>query len=77
MAALRGNLQAFLAGSVSTLAFGYYRLHQDVWRAAEQVDERIKAVGEEAVATHVALQARVDALEDELKKLRAAPKADS
>ncbi|KAL1522765.1 hypothetical protein AB1Y20_017737 [Prymnesium parvum] len=77
MAALRGHMQAFLSGSVAALAFGYYRVHQDIWRAADEVDSRIQALGQEAVASQAALQARVSALEDELKVASAAPKASN
>ena len=62
---------------MTALAFGYYNLHRDVWQAAGEVDVRLKDLGQESVATHAALQARVSALEDELKKLSAAGKPPS
>lgn len=71
---IRGHFQAFLTGGVSALAFGYYTLHQDIWRAAEAVDDRLQRLGKETVATQAALQARVDTLENEVKRLSAAPK---
>ena len=37
---MRQHLQSFLTGSVAALAFGYYRVHQDVWYAAEAVQQR-------------------------------------
>ena len=37
---MRHHLQSFLTGSVAALAFGYYRVHQDVWYAAEAVRQR-------------------------------------
>ena len=74
---LRGNLQAFLTGGVTALAFGYFRLHQDVYRASDAVAVRLQALGEESTTTHKALQARVDTLEDELKKLKSALPAAS
>ena len=37
---MRQHLQSFLTGSVAALAFGYYRVHQDVWYAAEAVEQR-------------------------------------
>ena len=37
---MRQHLQSFLTGSVAALAFGYYRVHQDVWYAAEAVRQR-------------------------------------
>ena len=72
-AQLRGNFQAFLTGGVAALAFGYYQLHQDVWRAADAVESRLEVVGRESVSTHAALQTRVNALEDGIKRLKATP----
>lgn len=69
-AQLRHHLQSFLAGGVAALAFGYYRVHQDVWRAAEAVDSRLDSLGRETVGSHAALQARVVALETEVQRLR-------
>ena len=67
---LRHNLQAFLTGGVTALGFGYFKLHQDIWQAAESVDGRISALGSETVASQSALFARVTALEDELLRLK-------
>ena len=70
-AQIRHNMQSFLAGSVAALAFGYYRLHQDVWQAAGEVTGNLNSMGSETVTSHAALQARVIALEADLAKLRA------
>lgn len=66
---LRHNLQAFLAGGVAALSFGYYRVHKDVWTAAEAVDSRLAKLGNAATSSQKALQARVDALENQVTKL--------
>jgi hypothetical protein len=68
---LRHHFQSFLTGGVAALAFGYYRVHQDVWRAAEAVDARIDALGQETVSSTTALQERVKALEHEVARLKA------
>lgn len=68
---LRHHFQSFLTGGVAALAFGYYRVHQDVWRAAEAVDVRLDALGRETVSSHATLQARVKALEQEVARLKA------
>ena len=63
-------MSSFLAGGVSALAFGYYTVHQDVWKAAELVDDRLSSVARETVSAQEALQARVLALEGEVSKLK-------
>lgn len=40
-AQLRNHLQSFLTGGVTALCFGYYRLHQDVYHAAEAVPQHV------------------------------------
>jgi len=71
MAAIRHHFQSFLTGGVAALGFGYYKLHQEVWRAAAVVDGRLDALGRETVSSQAALQARVAALEKELTRLKA------
>ena len=67
---LRQQLQAFTLGGISALSFGYYQVHQDVWRAAEAVDSRLDTLGKEAVGGQATLQKRVGALEGEIAKLK-------
>ena len=67
---IRHSLSSFLAGGVSALAFGYYTVHQDVWKAAELVDSRLGSVARETVSAQETLQARVLALEGEVSKLK-------
>ena len=69
---IRHHLQSFLAGGVAALSFGYYRVHQDVWEAAEAVDSRLDRLGRETVSSQAKLQARVVALEGEVSKLKGA-----
>lgn len=69
-AQIRHNLQAFLAGGTAALAFGFYQVDKDVWKAAELVDARLDSVSREAVSAQAALQERVVALEGELTKLK-------
>ena len=69
---IRHSLSSFLAGGASALAFGYYTVHQDVWKAAELVDDRLGSVARETVSGQQALQARVLALEGEVSKLKGA-----
>ena len=64
-------MQAFLVGGITALAFGYYRVHQDVWSSAALVEKRIHELGHETVATQTAFEARVAALEKELSRLKA------
>lgn len=71
---LRYHFQSFLTGGVAALGFGYYRVHQDVWLAAEAVEARIDALGRETVASNTALQERVKALEHEVARLKAVGK---
>ena len=71
-AQLRNHLQSFLLGGVSAFGFGYYRVQKDVWTAAEAVDSRLAALGEEAVRSQSALLSRVGALEGEIAKLKGA-----
>ena len=68
---IRQHFQSFLAGGLAALSFGYYRLHQDVWQAAQAVDTRIDALGRETVGSHATLNARISALENELVTLKA------
>ena len=70
MAAIRQHMQSFLLGGVTSLGFGYYFIHQDVWSAAEAVDSRLASLGGDMVAGHKALQKRVGALEGEITKLK-------
>eukprot|EP00316_Scyphosphaera_apsteinii_P014289 CAMPEP_0119312496 /NCGR_PEP_ID=MMETSP1333-20130426/26674_1 /TAXON_ID=418940 /ORGANISM="Scyphosphaera apsteinii, Strain RCC1455" /LENGTH=62 /DNA_ID=CAMNT_0007317125 /DNA_START=93 /DNA_END=281 /DNA_ORIENTATION=+ len=56
---------------MAALAFGYYRVHQDVWQAAEAIDSRLDALGRETITSHASLQARVNELEKELVRLKA------
>ena len=62
-------MQSFLLGAVTAFGFGFYRIHQDVWTAAEAVDSRLSMLGSETVGSQKKLQARVGALEDEIAKL--------
>ena len=68
---LRQNFQSFLTGGVVALAFGYYRVHQDIYVAAGAVDARIEALGSETVSSVAAMQKRVKALEQEVAALKA------
>ena len=68
---VRNHLQSFLAGAVAALSFGYYRVHQDVWRAAEAVDGRLGALATEVSSSHAVLQTRIDELEVELHRQKA------
>ena len=65
-------MQSFLLGGVTALGIGYYRIHQDVWQAAEAVDSRLDTLGKEAVSTSATLKKRVGALEGEISKLKGA-----
>ena len=72
MAAIRHNLQAFLLGGVTAFGYGYYHINNNVWNAAEAVDSRLTKLGEEAVSSQKAVLKRVEALEDEVSKLKGA-----
>lgn len=76
-AQIRNHLQSFLLGGVAALSFGYYRLHQDVYMAAEAVESRLGTLGKETVRSQATLQARLDALEGEVSKLKSAQGAES
>ena len=71
-AQIRHHFQFFLLGGVTALGAGYYRVHQDVWSAAEAVDSRLDTLGKSAVSGQSALQKRVVALEGEVAKLKGA-----
>ena len=57
---------------MTAFGFGYFRIHQDVWEAANLVDGRLVTVGTEAVSAASSLQKRVGALEAEVAKLKGA-----
>lgn len=67
---IRQHMLSFFAGGVSALSFGYYQLHQDVWRAADLVDSHLGSLGRETVSSQTVLLKRVGALEAETKSLR-------
>ena len=71
-AQIRHHFQFFLLGGVTALGAGYYRVHQDVWSAAEAVDSRLDTLGKSAVSGQSALQKQVVALEGEVAKLKGA-----
>lgn len=68
---IRQHFQSFLAGGIVALSAGYYKLHQDIWHAAEAVDTRLDHLGRESIGAHSALQARVSSLETEVASLKA------
>ena len=76
MSALRHHFQSFLVGGVTALSFGYYVVHQDVWKASERVEDRVAALGRETVSANAALQQRVQALEDELRRMKTKASAE-
>ena len=70
-AQIRNHFQSFLTGGIVALSFGYYRMHQDIWRAAEAVDTRLDHLGRESIGAQATLQARMTALEAEVARLKA------
>ena len=54
------------------MSFGYYRVHQDLWQAAEAVDSRLENLGRDAVSSQSTLLKRVGTLEDDVAKLKGA-----
>ena len=70
MAALRQHFQSLLVGGVTALSFSLYLVQRDVWLASERVEGRVQELGRETVSANAALQQRVQALEDELRKMK-------
>lgn len=67
---IRHHLQAFLSGGVAALSFGYYQVHQDVWKTASVVDSRLAALSSELVGSQAILKGRIVALEGEIAMLK-------
>lgn len=67
---IRHNLQAFLAGGVASLSLGVYWVWKDVIVSSDRVQDRLTKVGTEMVSTSQALEARVVALEGEVRMLK-------
>ena len=75
-AQIRHNLQSFLLGGVTALSVGYYRVHQDIWTAAEAVDTRLNEIGTATVSTQNSVLKRIGALEGEVAMLKGALAAE-
>lgn len=68
--ALRSNLCSFFAGACIAGAAGYYRLHQDVYRAGAAVDTAVQQLHERVHALRRSTDDKVSKLEDELSRVR-------